>query len=75
MDLIFWILSFIASSVFWKWILSWGGAQWLEGWKAFWFLEGIAGHWSAEQIRLYALVGWLLSGIGFIAGLIYPPFA
>ena len=22
------------NSLFWKWIISWGGAHWLEGWKA-----------------------------------------
>jgi hypothetical protein len=29
-----WVASFIGTSLFWKWILSWGGAEWLEGWRA-----------------------------------------
>src|SRR5690606_37143698 len=46
------------NSLFWKSIISWGGARSLEGWKSMVFLEWFAWGWSAEQIRLYAVVMW-----------------
>jgi hypothetical protein len=68
------ILIYIANSLFWKWIISWGGAEWLEGWRSFFFLSWFAGGWTAEQIRLYALVLWVFSTIFFIVGLIKPEY-
>jgi hypothetical protein len=72
MTLTAWIASFAATSLFWKWILSWGGAEWLEGWKAFFVIDWFAARWSAEQIRFYALLAWIASGIWFAAGLVQP---
>jgi hypothetical protein len=69
-----WIASFAATSLFWKWILSWGGAEWLEGWKAFFVIDWFAARWSAEQIRLYALLAWIVSGIWFAVGLVHPEY-
>lgn len=46
--------------LWWKWILSWGGAERLEGWQSFWLIDWFAAAWSAEQIRLYA---WLMLGV------------
>lgn len=60
------------NSLFWKWIISWGGARWLEGWKSLVFLEWFAWGWNAEQIRLYALVAWGFSTLFFVVGLFKP---
>ncbi|WP_313209711.1 hypothetical protein [Stutzerimonas nitrititolerans] len=59
-------------SLFWRWIISWGGAHWLEGWKAMAFLEWFAWPWNAEQIRLYAVVMWGFTTLFFVVGLFKP---
>lgn len=74
MTLAEWIATFATTSLFWKWILSWGGAEWLEGWKAFFIIDCFAALWSAEQIKLYALLCWIASGIWFGIGLAYPEY-
>jgi hypothetical protein len=74
MSTAFFIALYALNSLFWKWVISWGGAQWLEGWRAFFFLEWFALDWKAEQIRLYALVAWLISTVFFIVGLINPEY-
>jgi len=63
---------YLLNSLFWKWILSWGGAQWIEGWKSMVFLDWFTWHWNAEQIRLYALVIWCFSTVFFVLGLFKP---
>ena len=63
---------YLLNSLFWKWIISWGGAQWLEGWKSMLFLDWFAWSWNAEQIRLYALVIWVFTTIFFLLGLFKP---
>jgi hypothetical protein len=68
------VATYIVNCLFWKWILSWGGAQWLEGWRALFFVSWFASNWTAEQIRLYALAIWVASTIFFIAGLIKPEY-
>lgn len=71
MDLVYWIIGYVASALFWIWVLKWGGAEWLEGWRAWVSIGWFAGHWSAEQIRLYALTLFVLESIGFVAGLFF----
>ncbi|MEN2508423.1 hypothetical protein V8Z77_16055 [Stutzerimonas stutzeri] len=63
---------YLLNSVFWKWIISWGGAQWIEGWKSMVVLDWFAWPWNAEQIRLYALVMWSFSTLFFVIGLFKP---
>ncbi|GAB6388986.1 hypothetical protein [Stutzerimonas marianensis] len=72
MGLIEFILLYLVSSLFWKWVISWGGAQWLEGWKSFFIIDWFAWVWTAEQIRLYALVAWVFSTLFFLLGLFKP---
>ncbi len=72
MSVSIWVMIYIANSLFWKWVLSWGGAQWLEGWKAWFFLEWFAADWNAEQIRAYALLAWIITTIWFVVGLAVP---
>jgi hypothetical protein len=66
----FWIGLFVLNSLFWSWILFWGGAERLEGS----FLAALLVHlrasaWSAEGIKLFALLSWLISGFWFLIGL------
>ena len=72
MSLAAWIALFVLSSLWWKWILSWGGAAWLEGFKAWFSLGWFSWAWNAEQIRLYALLCWLFEGIWFVTGVFFP---
>lgn len=72
MSITVWIVLYVLNSFWWKWIISWGGAQWVEGWKSFLLIEWFALDWNAEQIRLYALCTWVLSTLWFIAGMLVP---
>ncbi|MGH1427274.1 MAG: hypothetical protein ACRBEE_05000 [Arenicella sp.] len=72
MSLSLYVVIYIFQSLFWKWILSWGGAKAIEGWKSIFFLEWFTAHWSAEHIRLFALCMWIAVSIGFVIGLFYP---
>ena len=56
MSLTAWIIQFALQSLFYKWILSWGGAQWLEGIKSALTLGWMTWDWNAEQIRFYILI-------------------
>ena len=51
MSLTAWIIQFALQSLFYKRILSWGGAQWLEGIKSALTLGWMTWDWNAEQIR------------------------
>ena len=66
--MIFWIAMYLLSSLFYKWVLSWGGAKTIEGWKSFFLIGWFALDWNSEQIRLYALIGWLVTTVIFING-------
>lgn len=66
--MIFWIAMYLLSSLFYKWVLSWGGAKTIEGWKSFFLIGWFALDWNSEQIRLYALIGWLVTTGIFIIG-------
>lgn len=68
MGMIFWIAMYLLSSLFYKWVLSWGGAKTIEGWKSFFLIGWFALDWNSEQIRLYALIGWLVTTVIFIIG-------
>lgn len=67
-----WVALFAVSSLWWKWIISWGGAHWLEGIKSWFFLSCFAWSWNVEQIRLYAACCWILEGIWFAIGIFLP---
>ncbi len=68
-----WIGLFLLSSLFWAWLLFWGGADWLEGsWLAAVFVHFRAMEWTAEGIRLFAGLMWLGEGIWFAIGLFVP---
>lgn len=60
------IIGYLLTCVFWKWIISWGGARWIEGCKSIFFLNWLAATWNEEQIRLYALIMWIIETIWFM---------
>lgn len=72
MSLMAWIIQYVLQSLFYKWILSWGGAQWLEGLKSALTLGWFTWDWNAEQIRLYVLVIWVLMSVWFVIGVFNP---
>lgn len=73
MTLFAWMVLFAAVSLLARWITSWGGAEWLEGWRASLFIDWIhAWSWEAEQIRLYALLLWVIHAIWFAVGVFVP---
>ena len=72
MSLIGWIIAFALNSLFWKWIISWGGAQQIEGWKSLFVIGSTATHWNAEQIRFYGMIIWFFSALWFLLGLFFP---
>ena len=47
-------------SLFFKWLLSWGGAAKIQGWKALFLISAQAYDWSEEQIKAYALLAWIV---------------
>lgn len=68
-----WLSFHLVFSIFWLWILCWGGAQRLEGTLGAGLLISIlALRWSAEGIRLFALVTLILGTIFFSIGYFFP---
>lgn len=59
MAYLFLAAQYILFSLFFKWLLSWGGAEKIEGWLAGLLISWHAVDWSAEQIRFYALLSWV----------------
>lgn len=74
MNLSLWIMAFSAYSLFLKWVISWGGAKVIEGWTAGLFFGWLVNDLNSEQIRAYALIIWVVSGIWFVLGLFNPAF-
>lgn len=72
MGILLWIVIFVSVSLFWVWIIFAGGAEFLEG-SVFSLLVGWwAINWSADGIRLFAWVSWILSGLWFLLGVFVP---
>ncbi len=73
MSLIVWITLHFGNTLFWLWVVRWGGAEWLEGTLASGFVINIfAPRWSSDGIKLF---GWgILIGdiIWFLVGLFIP---
>lgn len=72
MSVVGWIIYHAIGTVFWLWLLRWGGAEWIEGWGAWGLLGWFSGHWGAEQIKLYALLILIGELIWFVLGLFFP---
>lgn len=70
-----WTLFYGLSTLFWLWILRWGGAERLEGtFASGFFLCALAPRWNAEEIKLFALLSLVASTILFVIGLFVPAF-
>jgi len=69
-----WVLIYLAVSLMFKWIISWGWADRIKGWKSIFFLDMESSSWNEEQLRAMALFLWIAFTILFIIGLIYPEF-
>lgn len=69
-----WVLIYLAVSLMFKWIISWGGADYIKGWKSIFFLDMESSSWNKEQLRAMALFLWIAFTILFIIGLISPEF-
>lgn len=73
MDVLFWIVAFLAESAFAAWIVWGGGAARLEGtFRAGLLVSVWAPGWSAEGIRLFVGIGWVFSAMAFVLGLFVP---
>jgi hypothetical protein len=73
MDFLLWIALFAAGSLFWAWILFWGGAERLEGT----LLSGIllwcqAPTWSTTAIKVFAAGSWAIQAVWFVIGVFSP---
>lgn len=69
-----WVLIYIAYSIIYKWIISWGGANYIKGWKSIFFTDMESSDWNTEQIRLMTLFLWFGYTILFLIGLFYPEY-
>lgn len=69
-----WFILYLLLSLFYKWIISWGGAKKIEGWKSFFIIGWFAFDWSSEQIRFFALISWIILTFIFIYGLMNSQF-
>lgn len=74
MSTVVWVIIYLAVSLMFKWIISWGGASYIKGWKSIFFLDMESSSWNEEQLRAMALFLWIGFTILFIIGLIYPEF-
>lgn len=72
MDILSWVVKFSLNSIWWKWLISWGGAQKLEGWMTFIVSDLFVTNWTSSQIQFYSKVAWVFSSIWFILGLFFP---
>ena len=74
MSLTAWIIQFALQSLFYKRILSWGGASYIKGWKSIFFLDTESSSWNEEQVKMMTLFLWIGFSILFVIGLIYPEY-
>ena len=62
---------FAAYTLFYAWVLFWGGAEWLEGsFLSRLLIHQQAPRWSAQGIKLFLGLPWLIGGICLILAVI-----
>ena len=72
-DIGFWILGYALETLFTYWVYKKRGAERLEGTCASGFFSHfLAPRWSAEGIKAFVGIGWVLMTIFFIIGLFSP---
>lgn len=64
-----WLLTYAIVSLFYAWILYWGGAEKIEGWLALFVIGWFAVNWNEQQIKLYTYLVWILTTLLFLIGL------
>lgn len=69
-----WSLLFAIHTGYCWWIIGYGGAKRVAGWRAFFLINWFAFDWNADQIRMYALLIWLVSLFFFMMGAINPEY-
>ena len=58
---------FAVTSLFWAWVLFRGGAERLEGsFLARLLVDDLASRWSAQGIKLFVGLTWLIQGVLFV---------
>ena len=68
-----WVGGYVVDLVLSLWILRWGGAQWLEGtFSSGLVISWLASRWTAEGIRAFVLLSFVLTAIWFVVGLFVP---
>jgi hypothetical protein len=73
MPLLEWVGLFGAESLFWVWVIFWGGAERLEGtFTSGVLIDYLAPRWTAEGIKMFAALIWLFSGVWFVWGCFSP---
>lgn len=66
-----WVGLFAGITLFTTWVVLGSGASWLEeNWLAALLIDIHSVHWTAEQLRLYLGLAWLLYLAWFVFGLI-----
>jgi hypothetical protein len=52
-----WVLIYLAVSLTYKWIISWGGADYIKGWKSIFFFNGTPeGYGFIHMDRFYHFI-------------------
>jgi hypothetical protein len=71
MGLLVWVAIFVACNLFCAWVLFWGGAESLEGsFLARLLIHQQAPRWSAQGIKLYLGLSWVIGGICLIVAVV-----
>lgn len=61
------IVLFVVSTIIAAWVVYFGGADWLEGTLASAFvIDPAAPLWSAAGIKLFTMVAWIASFLGWL---------
>jgi hypothetical protein len=73
MSLTWWVALYLLTSLLWLWVVFLGGAERLEGTLASGLLvDWLAPRWSADGIRLFVGLSWVLQTLWFAIGLFVP---
>jgi len=73
--MLLWIVSYVVLTLFWLWIIRWGGAEWIEGRLISGFLVNIwAVTWTAEGIKFFGWGALVINTVLFVLGMIWSDF-
>lgn len=69
-----WLIFYFCQSLLYAWILFWGGDRYLEGRLSSFALDLFAPKWNIEQLKMYALLMWIIATLVFLFGCMKPEF-